>query len=257
MSLTAWAFDLSEQKLRNALPRRWAHVQGVARQARSLAPIAGSDAGFLEAAAILHDIGYAPDLVDTGFHPIDGATYLAKIGAPERIVHLVAHHSFAVYEAQLRGLEDDIACFEDERGPIRDALWYCDITTSPDGETVAAEDRIAEIQQRYGPDHLVTRFITGAAPELLAAVKRTERRMAAAQAARRIELIKMSSRKPSFDLGELVGCSTPEAVRRCEDDGFVVEVIDLDRPQPVLLTYSPDRIRLVARADRVTEARQG
>ncbi|GAA1222753.1 HD domain-containing protein [Prauserella alba] len=176
MSLASWAFETSAAKLADTLPRRWQHVQGVARQARSLSAVAGSDAELLEAAAILHDVGYAPDLVDTGFHPIDGATYLARIGAPERLVHLVAHHSFATYEAELRGLQDELEGFKDERGSIRDALWYCDITTSPDGEAVAAEDRIAEIKARYGPDHLVTTFITGAAPELLAAVERTRRR---------------------------------------------------------------------------------
>lgn len=174
MSLTSWAFDISAAKLAHTLPRRWSHVQGVARQAQTLREIAGADADALEAAAILHDVGYAPDLVDTGFHPIDGATYLAKIGAPDRIIHLVAHHSYAIYEAELRGLTDEMADFHDERGLIRDALWYCDLTTSPDGDTVDAEDRIAEIKQRYGPGHLVTQFITGATPELLAAVERTK-----------------------------------------------------------------------------------
>lgn len=57
---------------------------------------------------------------------------------------------------------------------MRDALWYCDITTSPDGQPVAAAERIAEIKRRYGPGHLVTRFITEATPGLLAAVPRTE-----------------------------------------------------------------------------------
>lgn len=44
---------------------------------------------------------------------------------------------------------------------------------------MTVQQRIAEIKQRYGSGHLVTRFITGAAPELLAAVERTERRLAA------------------------------------------------------------------------------
>jgi hypothetical protein len=39
---------------------------------------------------------------------------------------------------------------------------------------VSASERIAEIKQRYGPDDLVTRFITDASAELLAAVERTE-----------------------------------------------------------------------------------
>jgi len=31
-------------------------------------------------AAYLHDIGYAEPLVDTGFHPLDGAVYLRGLG---------------------------------------------------------------------------------------------------------------------------------------------------------------------------------
>ncbi|MEU6643397.1 HD domain-containing protein [Saccharomonospora sp. NPDC046836] len=171
--------DVAEGKLAAPLPRRWAHVQGVARQARTLRAVTGADAELLEAAGVLHDVGYAPDLVSTGFHPIDGAAYLTSIGAPDRLVHLVAHHSCAIYEAELRRLSQHMAGYRDEGGPIRDALWYCDLTTSPDGETVRADQRIAEIKQRYGPDDLVTRFITGASPELLAAVERTEQRLSA------------------------------------------------------------------------------
>jgi hypothetical protein len=110
----------------------------------------------------------------TGFHPLDGARFLGATGVSKRLVSLVARHSCAGLEAELRGLAAELAEFDDEHGAIRDALWYCDITTSPDGEPVTALERIAEIKQRYGPDHLVTRFITLATPELLAAVDRTE-----------------------------------------------------------------------------------
>ena len=58
------------------MPRRWAHVQGVAARARGLAPVLGADADLLEAAAWLHDIGYAPDLAATGLHQLDGGRYL-------------------------------------------------------------------------------------------------------------------------------------------------------------------------------------
>lgn len=64
-----WARDLARKHLETPLPRRWAHTQGVARQARTLAPILGDQADLLEAAAWLHDVGYTPDLVTTGFHP--------------------------------------------------------------------------------------------------------------------------------------------------------------------------------------------
>ena len=59
-------------KLAESLPQRWAHVQGVARQARTLRAVVGRDSELLEAAAILHKAaGYAPDLAVTGFHPLD------------------------------------------------------------------------------------------------------------------------------------------------------------------------------------------
>jgi hypothetical protein len=175
VTLFAWAFEIAEQKLAEALPRRWAHVRGVALRARGLHGVVGGDGDLLEAAAVLHDVGYAPDIAHTGFHPLDGANFLHDIGAPTRLVHLVAHHSYAALEAELRGLPE-LSQFHDERGSTRDALWYCDLTTTPDGQPVDARERIAEIQQRYGPEHLVTEFITSAAPELLAAVDRTQRR---------------------------------------------------------------------------------
>lgn len=153
-------------------------MQGVARKAEHVAASLTLSDDVLVAAAWLHDIGYAPGVVDVGFHPLDGARYLAGAGIPERVVNLVARHSCAIVEAEIRGIDDLVGVFADEGGVIRDALWYCDLTTSPDGEPVSAPDRIAEIKDRYGPGHIVTQFITAAAPELLAAVERTESRLA-------------------------------------------------------------------------------
>jgi hypothetical protein len=154
-------------------------VQGVARRASQIAQSARLD-DTVVCAAWLHDIGYAPSIAAAGFHPLDGARFLAAAGVSSRLTGLVAHHSCAVLEAELRGLADELAEFDNEHGEVRDALWYCDITTSPDGEPVAAAERIAEIKQRYGPGHLVTRFITMATPDLLAAVDRTEMLLAGA-----------------------------------------------------------------------------
>ena len=164
--------------LAEVLPRRWEHVQGVAGKAEHLAASLALSGEVLVSAAWLHDIGYAPGVVETGFHPLDGARYLAGLGAPTRVVNLVARHSNAILEAELRGIGDLVAVFPDEGGALRDALWYCDLTTSPDGRPVSPADRIAEIKERYGPGHIVTRFITDGAPELLAAVERTEYRLA-------------------------------------------------------------------------------
>ncbi|MEV4534677.1 HD domain-containing protein [Asanoa sp. NPDC049518] len=180
MSLVEWAYAVSEERLADTLPVRWLHVQGVARKAKSFASIVGSDAGLLEAAAVLHDVGYAPDLATTGFHPLDGARFLQSIDAPERLVHLVAHHSCAVIEARLRNLETDLSAYVDEATPVRDALWTCDLTTTPAGEPTRHTDRIEEIKARYGLDSIVGRFIVEAEPQLVSAISRTERRVSAA-----------------------------------------------------------------------------
>jgi len=63
----------------------------------------------LVAAAWLHDIGYAPGLVQTGFHPLDGARFLRRAGADGQVVSLVAYHSRARVEADVRGLGTELA----------------------------------------------------------------------------------------------------------------------------------------------------
>jgi HD domain len=174
--LAPWAGQLAQVLLQESLPRRWAHVQGVATQARSLAPALGADADLLEAAAWLHDIGYAPGLAVTGFHPLDGARYLRDTQhAHPMLGRLVAHHTCAIIEAEERGLADALSLeFEPAPHALSSGLTYCDITTSPDGELVSAEQRLAEIQQRYGPGHLVSRSIQRATPMILRAVEQVQ-----------------------------------------------------------------------------------
>ncbi|MCX6466220.1 MAG: HD domain-containing protein [Pseudonocardiales bacterium] len=87
--------------LGDALPRRWAHVQSAAADARRIAP-AVEEGELVVTAAVLHDIGYAPDLATTRFHPLDGARFLQRRSAPARLWALVAHHSCALREAELR-----------------------------------------------------------------------------------------------------------------------------------------------------------
>jgi putative nucleotidyltransferase with HDIG domain len=178
--LTAWAHALAESLLADALPRRWAHVQGVAARARTLAPILGEDAELLEAAAVLHDIGYAPDLVKSGLHPLDGARYLREVAhADERVVRLVAHHSCAWMEAEARGLSAELGVFPHVAPELDDALCYCDMNTTPDGTPTNPIDRVNEITGRYGPDSLIGTFIRRAEPEILASTARVLERVAA------------------------------------------------------------------------------
>ena len=106
-TLASCAEQLAQALLQEPLPRRWAHVQGVAARAGSLAPVLGADADLLEAATWLHDIGYAPSLTFTGLHQLDGARYLRDAQhADDVLCRLVAHHSCAIIEAGERGLAD-------------------------------------------------------------------------------------------------------------------------------------------------------
>ncbi|MEU2719404.1 HD domain-containing protein [Streptomyces smyrnaeus] len=181
MDLTDRAYALAEEMLADPLPRRWKHSQGVAQRARSLRSILGGDAGLLEAAAILHDVGYSPRIAATGFHPLDGACFLRDAGFDERVVRLVAHHSCALLEAEERGLRSELGdSFEMEEPHLTDALIYCDMTTTPDGEPTTSEDRISEIVGRYGPDTIVGRFIQRAAPQIHAAVSRVQSQLGTA-----------------------------------------------------------------------------
>ncbi len=170
---TDFAWSIAEELLRTELPRRWAHVQGVADRAdQTLGGRQGVDS-LLRPAALLHDVGYAAELAVVGFHPIDGARHLRRLNIDERIVNLVAHHSCARIEAELRGLHSIL----DEEFPRdsslpHDELCFCDMTTSPDGELVTIEERLGEIRSRYGEGSIVHNFVDLAEPEIQAAAKR-------------------------------------------------------------------------------------
>lgn len=169
--------DLAKQLLAAELPRRWRHSSGVAARAAGIAVASSRTRDLLVAAAWLHDIGYALPLVDTGFHPIDGARYLRGLDVDEAVVNLVAHHSCARVEAQLRGLDGLLQReFARDESLPHDELCFCDQTTSPDGELVDVAERLAEIRRRYEEGHVVRLFVNLAEAELVATVRRVEAR---------------------------------------------------------------------------------
>ena len=172
MSDADWAEEIARQLLEIPLPRRWAHTQGVAMQARSLALILGDDADLLEAAAWLHDIGYSPELADTGFHPLDGARWLRDVrDASPMLCRLVANHTVALIEADERGLAGALSAEFPAASPfMADALTYCDMTTGPDGRPLSVDERLADIRARYGTGHIVSRTIERSSGQLRDAV---------------------------------------------------------------------------------------
>ncbi len=166
--------------LAESVPRRWAHSQGVGRKAESVAHLLGDDASALVSAAWLHDVGYAPDLVATGMHQLDGARYLRDVaGADALVCRLVANHSCAHIEGRNRGLSEVLASeFPPVEGLATDAITYADMTTTPDGEPVEVERRLAEILSRYGDGDLVAESIREASPLIINSVRVIEAALA-------------------------------------------------------------------------------
>ncbi|RHW23439.1 HD domain-containing protein [Nocardioides immobilis] len=160
------------------LPDRWRHTIAVAERARELTgAVNPADCEILCAAAWLHDVGYAPLIVDTGFHPLDGARYLDGEGWPSRLCGLVAHHSGALFVARTLDLGDQMAAYPDERSPVTDALAYADQTVGFRGEPLPIEERMADMLRRHGSGSANATAHRFRAPYLLAAAHRVQQRL--------------------------------------------------------------------------------
>jgi HD superfamily phosphodiesterase len=174
--LVVWSVVQAETLL-SPLGNRWLHVQGVAERARWIGQTFDEDErAYLLAAAYMHDIGYAPALKRTGFHPVDGAYYLRSCGY-ERLACLVAHHFAARFEAELRGCGAALKEFPREHSAAADALTYCDSTTGPVGQHVTLKERAAEIRHRYKDSDLVVQALKLAMPHVSLTVARTQQRL--------------------------------------------------------------------------------
>ena len=175
MMLEEWAAAEAERLL-SPLGDRWKHVRAVGECAREVSAVLDQeDRPYLVATAYLHDIGYAPDLQRTGLHQLDGAHYLRSLGA-ERLARLVAHHSEARFEIRLRGFGEELATYKREESWVSDALTYCDLTTGPTGLPMTFEDRVAEVEQRYGDGEILD-ALRQATPYLVGAIERTKDRL--------------------------------------------------------------------------------
>jgi hypothetical protein len=139
------------ESLLSGVGTRLAHSACVARQAarvQHLLPPPWRSA--LVAAAWMHDVGYNEILAEAGFHPLDGARWLRDQGWSFEICCLVAWHTRAGIEAQLRGLRGRLeAAFPPPPDVVQAALAWADLTSSPTGECCTMDDRLADIMRRY------------------------------------------------------------------------------------------------------------
>ncbi len=139
---------------------RLAHMRQACRTARRVVSQMGYDsklAGRIVTAALFHDIGYSEKLKNTGFHPLDGAAYLAHCNAPEDIIEAVLWHSSTPVEIEsLPEIKKIYDRFPKPQldGVIHDAVRYCDFRTSPIGQSYSFGMRIVELEDRFGSDSI-------------------------------------------------------------------------------------------------------
>ena len=172
----ARASAVAESCLREA-GDRWLHVQAVGRSAEELRARGFDVSEAVVMAAWLHDVGYSDSVADTGFHPVDGARWLERLGASAGVVALVAYHSGARFEAEERGLADVLARFPEPDPDQLDVLTLIDMSTSPTGERVAVNERLAEILARYPEEHPVHRAVSRSRGHLAESANRAANRL--------------------------------------------------------------------------------
>ena len=166
-----------------AVGTRVEHSRAVARQA-TIASILLDDqwGSALRDAAWLHDVGYAPQAVASGFHPLDGARWLRTHEWRPEVCRLVAWRTRAGAEAAIRHLKDELATeFPPPPELAQAVLTWGDLTSSPTGECCTPDTRIADILHRYPPESAVHRATCANLPELIADVHLVETHLAVEQ----------------------------------------------------------------------------
>jgi hypothetical protein len=152
--------------------------RGVAEFAAALTVILPTDdAAILMVAAWLHDIGYSPNLAETGLHPLGGARYLEIRGWPPRVCALVAHHSGTRYLACVSGREEELGRCPDEASAVSDALTYADQRVGPYGRRMSIHARLADKARRHGPTSVQARARHDRDPYLLGVADRVEEKL--------------------------------------------------------------------------------
>lgn len=149
---------------------RYRHSACVAERAadaaRVLLPL--DAANTVTRAAWLHDIGYSPELAQTGFHALDGARWLRDRNVDPSVCDLVAFHTAAHAEAMVRGLADQLAReFDRPDAASLRVLTWADMTSSHTGHPCRVDDRIAEILGRYPAASPAFRAVSAARTELV------------------------------------------------------------------------------------------
>jgi hypothetical protein len=149
-------------------PTRLEHVRGAGTVAGMVASaLSPHQPEMIIAAAWLHDIGYAPAIARTGFHPVDGALFLAREGWPDPVVFMVAHHSQAAVLAPYYGVQHHMALLEHVHGVADDIITFSDLRAGPNGLGAEPRDRVEDMRRRHADSGVVPRAIREARYRML------------------------------------------------------------------------------------------
>jgi len=171
-----WSRNLATSLL-ECLGDRWLHTQHVIKLAMQIACILpDDDSDLLVAAAYLHDIGYAPSLSQTGFHPIDGAYYIEGLGE-YRLASIVAYHSGSRFTATMLHMSQELSHFPYEHSLLIRCLNFCDMHSGPSGQPFTLTQRRDDILARYGRKHVVSYSFLASLPSLRNDVSIVQRRL--------------------------------------------------------------------------------
>ena len=177
-TLVTEARDLATHIMREH-PDRLRHLAAVAARADALSATVPTDTvATLVASAWLHDTGYAAAVRQTGFHPLDGATYLRQEGWPAPVCALVAHHSGSRFVARIHGLDGVLQEFEFAEDAPSDVLTSADNTADQNGSLIKLSARLREKLQRHGPDSPAARANPDRDDYIRAAARRVVKRLA-------------------------------------------------------------------------------
>jgi hypothetical protein len=126
-------------------------------------------------AAWLHDAGYSPWLSSSGRHSLDGARWLRDHGWPIETCRLVAWHTAPWVEAQLRGVDADLAAeFEPPPALVAAVLTWPDLTSSQAGARWTVERRLADVLRRTAAGSVVHHATVASLPPMREAASEIE-----------------------------------------------------------------------------------
>lgn len=155
---------------------RLAHMRRVSEMSTRIArqlKLPAEQADKLITAALFHDVGYSEKLKRTGFHPLDGAVFLAHLGVDEEIVETVLWHSSTIHDItylpEIKAVYDKLTP-RPENSFMLKIVSFSDFRSSPVGEAFSFGQRISELMERYGTESsqvATSKTMLGASQETL------------------------------------------------------------------------------------------